>query len=145
MIDNTSEKIAEIAEKHNLKLLAYFGSYMTEFYNEESDIDIAYLAEEPLSIDEKMVLLRELIIVHRKSEIDLVDLQTADPLLRYEIATSGRPFYEKEDGLFERLSLFYIKRTYELKPVIRERMKTIRREIQELITDGKEGRNLRET
>ncbi|NLA57566.1 MAG: nucleotidyltransferase domain-containing protein [Firmicutes bacterium] len=145
MTSSASDQITDIAEKYNLRLLVYFGSYMTESYSEESDIDIAYLAEKPLNTAEKLGLLRELIVTHRKSEVDLVDLQTADPLLRYEIATSGRPFYEREKGLFEQLSLFYIKQIYELKPVIRERIKTIRREIQELITDGDQGHHLRET
>lgn len=128
-------KIQEIAHKYGLKLLVYFGSYGTEFYGDDSDIDIAYLAEDPLSIHEKMNLLRDLIIVHRKSEIDLVDLQTAEPVLRYVIATKGRTVFEQEEGLFERYALYYVKRMYELRPIIEEDMRHLMKEIRELNMD----------
>ena len=99
----------EIAEKYNIELLVYYGSYGTEFYNNESDIDIAFLSAEQLSIQEKLELLEDLIHYHKKSEIELVDLRTADPVLKHEIAVNGRVLYEKEENLFERYRLFYIK------------------------------------
>jgi len=113
----------------------YFGSYQTEFYNSESDIDIAYLSARILSPDEKMQLLEDLIKFHRKSEIDLVDLIKAEPVLRYEIAVNGRVFYEREQGLFERYRLFYIKRFYELRPVIEEEVRKIGESIKEVLRD----------
>ncbi|NLV92611.1 MAG: nucleotidyltransferase domain-containing protein [Firmicutes bacterium] len=42
------ESIENIVDAYRLKLLAYFGSYGTEDYRPESDIDLAYLTEEPL-------------------------------------------------------------------------------------------------
>jgi predicted nucleotidyltransferase len=98
--------------------MVYFGGYQTEYYNRKSDIDIAFLAAEPLTVSERMSLLEKLIIFHRKSEIDLLDLITAESILKYEIARTGRVFYESEDRLFERYGLYYIKKFYELKPVI---------------------------
>jgi len=61
------ERLNEIAEKYNIELLVYFGSYGTEFYNNESDIDIAFLSAEHLSIQEKLELLEDLIHYHKKS------------------------------------------------------------------------------
>lgn len=89
-----------------------------------------------LDSEKRCSLLEDLILYHKKSEIDLVDLKTAEPVLRYEIAKDGRVLYEKEEGLFERYRLFYIKRYYELKPVIEEGMKNVGKKIMEMIGDS---------
>lgn len=130
------QNINGIAEEYSLKLLIYFGSYGTSLYNNDSDIDIAFLSVDSLSESEKIKLLEDLIKIHRKSEIDLVDLRTAEPILRYEIAVNGRVLYEKEEYLFERYRLFYIKRFYELKPVIEEELKNISMAIREVLEDA---------
>jgi len=131
-----NEVLHTIVEKYNMKMLVYFGSYQTEYYNKDSDIDIAFLTARPIALDDQISLLEDIIHFHRKSEIDLVDLRKADPVLRYEVALNGRVLYEKEEGLFERYGLFYIKRFYELKPIIEEDMKRIGREIEEVLKDA---------
>lgn len=128
-----SKSIKQIAENFEVEFLVYFGSFQTEYYNSDSDIDIAFLTARPLSIEAKTHLLEELILFHRKSEVDLVDLRTADPLLRYEVARSDRVLYERETGLFERYRLFYIKQSYELKPVFEAELKKIGEYIREVI------------
>lgn len=130
------KSIDEIACSYKIDFLVYFGSYQTKYYNSESDIDIAFLSSELLDNDKRVNLLEELILYHRKSEIDLVDLRTAEPVLRYEIAKNGRVLYEKEEGLFEKYSLFYIKRYYELRPLIAEEIKNIGKKIMEMIYDN---------
>ena len=130
--------ITEIANKYDIDVLAYFGSYQTEYYNKESDIDVGFLSSRTLSTDELCSLLEELIIFHRKSEIDLVDLRTADPILRYEVALNGRVLYEREKGLFEKYSLYYIKRHYELKHVMEDRVKRIGKAIEEVLEDARQ-------
>jgi predicted nucleotidyltransferase len=126
----------EIVEKYNIELLVYFGSYGTKFYNSESDIDIAFLSASYLSIQEKLELLEDLIHYHKKSEIDLVDLRTADPVLRYEIAVNGRVLFEKEENLFERYSLFYIKSIYEHKSVLEDKMRKIAISVEEVLNNA---------
>lgn len=128
--------VRELAARFNLKLLVYFGSFLTANFRPHSDIDIAFLADRPLSSMEKWDLCKELIIFHRKSEIDLVDLQTAEPILRYVVANEGKLLFEREEGLFDRYALFYIKRFYELRPLIREQMRRTVAEIKELELDG---------
>jgi predicted nucleotidyltransferase len=125
-----------ITEKYNIQFLVYFGSFQTPYYNRDSDIDIGFLTLRPLDANDRMNLLEELIKFHRKSEIDLVDLIKAEPILKYEIARTGRVFYEKETGLFERYSLYYIKKFYELKPAIEAEMKMIGDSIKELLENG---------
>lgn len=128
--------ITAIAHRYNLKLLVYFGSYLTEWYLKDSDIDLAFLADQPLTSLEKMELHKELIIAHRKSDIDLVDLQTAETVLRYAVATDGKVLFEREEGMFERYALFYTKQFYEMRPYIQEEMRQLAKEIRELDIDG---------
>lgn len=97
--------ITAIAHRYNLKLLVYFGSYLTEWYLKDSDID-------------------------------LVDLQTAETVLRYAVATDGKVLFEREEGMFERYALFYIKQFYEMRPYIQEEMRQLAKEIRELDIDG---------
>ncbi|MGE5633323.1 MAG: type VII toxin-antitoxin system MntA family adenylyltransferase antitoxin [Caulobacteraceae bacterium] len=130
---NYGKTIEEIADLYNVDLFVYFGSFKTEYYNSESDIDIAFLSPEQLTAETKLQLLEELIKYHRKSEIDLVDLRTADPLLRYEIARNGKILYERHDGLFDRYSLYYFKRFYELKPVFEQEMEKLKADIKEVL------------
>lgn len=128
--------IDTIAKKYGINMFIYFGSFQTEYFNPESDIDIAFLPSHPLESSEKNKLLEELIIYHRKSEIDLVDLQKADSVLKYEIATNGRALYEEKPGLFDRYTSFYIKQYYELKPVIQSEMKQIQNTIREVLQNA---------
>jgi predicted nucleotidyltransferase len=136
MTQPLTEPIEMIAQKFGIEFLIYFGSYQTAYYRRESDIDIAFLAKTPLLVEQKLQLLEKLILFHRKSEIDLVDLRTAEPLLRYEVAAKGRVLYEKEPELFERYRLFYIKQSYELKPVFEAEFQKIRASIREVIGYG---------
>ncbi len=86
-----------------------------------------------MTIETKVSLMDDLIKYHRKSEIDLLDLRKAEPVLRYEIALNGRVFYEKHAGLFDKYSLFYIKRFYELKPLIEAELRALTQDIKEVL------------
>ncbi len=130
---NYKNTIEDIAKEYNVAFFAYFGSYQTEYYHKESDIDIAFLPEKNMTIETKVSLMDDLIKYHRKSEIDLLDLRKAEPVLRYEIALNGRVFYEKHAGLFDKYSLFYIKRFYELKPLIEAELRALTQDIKEVL------------
>ena len=57
-----------------------------------SDVDIAVLLEAPPSLDERIELLSRLQEVLQVEEIDLVVLNEANAILRFE-ATSGQPLF----------------------------------------------------
>lgn len=127
--------IESIAAEYKIDMFVYFGSYGTRFFHSESDIDIAFLSSEDMDYKKKMLMLEDLIKYHRKSEIDLVDLKTADPLLRYEVACNGKVFYERQEELFNKYSLFYIKNYYELRPVIKQQLENIAAEIRDVLNN----------
>ncbi len=111
------EKLRGIITKYNITLLVYFGSYARkeDFNPLTSDIDMAYISDDNLSSSQVYGLLTDLIILHRKSEMDLVNLKTASGLLKYEIANDGIILYEKEIGYFANLQPYLYKSYYETK------------------------------
>jgi len=78
-----------------------FGSYQTEKFKKDSDIDLAVIADNlNLLESKKRQLLSELSSLFNHRDIDLITLNHADALLKYMIATEGKLIYEKDKGLF---------------------------------------------
>lgn len=73
-------------------LIILYGSQATGKTRKGSDTDIAVLEDHPLTLKEKTKLTQELAEELKRSddEIDLVDLQTAPPLLQFQVAKTGR-------------------------------------------------------
>jgi predicted nucleotidyltransferase len=91
-------EILDIVEKYNISLLVTFGSFNTERFTEESDIDVAYISKTSLDSEQEMQLLCDLILYFQRDKIDLVNLSKAVPLLMYEIACNSQVLYEEDDS-----------------------------------------------
>ena len=114
-INTDNDKLQQIVEKYHLKLLVYYGSYarQEDYDPSRSDIDIAFISEQQLNSQQLFDLMSDLILLHRKSNIDLVNLQTASGLLKEAVANDGRVLYEKEEGYFQALCPYLYKCYYE--------------------------------
>lgn len=110
-----TDKLQQVVEKYHLKLLVYYGSYarQEDYDPSRSDIDIAFISEQQLGSQQLFDLMSDLIMLHRKSNIDLVNLQTASGLLKEAVANDGRVLYEKEAGYFQQLCPYLYKCYYE--------------------------------
>ncbi len=84
---------------NSLKLIILFGSQATGTAGEKSDTDIAVLGDRPLTLDERSRLEEEYAVHFSVSaeRIDLTDLSIAPPLLRYQVAQSGKLLHGTED------------------------------------------------
>lgn len=74
------------------RLIIAFGSQVTGHANAESDFDFAVLDTKPLTLEQKFELfdyLEEKFKIN-SDKIDIVDLNTASPLLAYEVAQKGK-------------------------------------------------------
>ncbi|MFA6808487.1 MAG: nucleotidyltransferase domain-containing protein [Eubacteriales bacterium] len=91
-------ELTDIINKYNLYLLVTFGSYNTEKFHKESDIDVAYLAKEVLSTQQEYELLHDIVLYFKRDKIDLVNLSKAVPLLLYEIACNSQVLYEENNS-----------------------------------------------
>ncbi|MDD2621293.1 MAG: nucleotidyltransferase domain-containing protein [Syntrophomonadaceae bacterium] len=109
------DKLQQIVERYHLRLLVYYGSFARqEDYNSaSSDIDIAFISNEQLNSQQLFDFMSDLILLHRKSDIDLVNLQTASGLLKEAVANDGRVLYEQEAGYFQTLCPYLYKCYYE--------------------------------
>lgn len=89
----------QLAKKYGLLLVVKFGSRAKGNHRSNSDIDIAYLAEPSLSLEDETKLSTDLAEILR-GKIDLADIRQASPLLRYHIFRYGQSIYERQTGLF---------------------------------------------
>jgi len=97
-------ELDEIIKKYNLKLLLTFGSYGTERFRPDSDIDVAYESDMKISVDMEIQLLSDLILYFKRDKIDLVNLKRVNPLLLYEVACNSKVLFD-ENGRFLKFKL----------------------------------------
>ena len=74
-----------------------FGSAKEGMRRAGGDVDIGVLVEPPFTLDEQLKLLGRLQNILQIEELDLVILNEANPILRFE-ALSGRRLFCRDDG-----------------------------------------------
>ncbi len=95
------DKIRELCKKHGIMVFILFGSYAANRFDSESDVDVAILVKNPVSIlKSRTRILKKLSDLFGYKDIDLVLLNHADPLLKFNIAREGKLIYEETKGLF---------------------------------------------
>jgi len=99
------EKILEIIEELNIKknteMAILFGSQARGDYKNSSDVDIALLMEEEFLKNKNILDFRSKLISVFSSEIkkdcDIILINQAPPLLKYQIVKYGRKIYMDQD------------------------------------------------
>ena len=101
----TQSRVTDFCERNHISLFIIFGSYAKAQVRTHSDIDIALALEEPKSDGDKLHLIFELEGIFQK-QVDLVILKpTTDPLLRFEVFSTGKPLFMSNSQLFEESKL----------------------------------------
>jgi predicted nucleotidyltransferase len=115
LIEIDKRKLNHMVEKYRLRLLVYYGSYarQTDYDHSRSDIDIAFISDDRLGSRQLFDLTSDLILLHRKSDVHLADLQTASGLVKEAVANDGRVLYEESEGFFTSLCPYLYKSCYE--------------------------------
>jgi len=104
-----------------------FGSYANGRQHQDSDLDIAiYLNDkaqkhnsEFCSNDNQAKIISELVQITHINDIDLIILNTAPALLKYQIVTSGQRIFCKDDILRKRFELMTIKLYFDNLPLLK--------------------------
>jgi predicted nucleotidyltransferase len=81
-----------------------FGSRARGEAGPRSDVDVAVLLERRLDLREELRLRAEVVDELRRDDVDLVVLNQAPPLLRYEVVAAGRRLFARDEetaDLFE--------------------------------------------
>lgn len=91
-------KIEELAKKRKTRFIVLFGSQATKTFRKDSDFDIAVFMDGFNDLDaynDVLFSLEEILKIPAE-KIDLTNLKTADPLLRYEITSKGKLLFGDE-------------------------------------------------
>jgi predicted nucleotidyltransferase len=100
------------SEKYDIQLIYIFGSYAKGKNNKNSDLDIAVLLKKDYNPLDKLSLIGDFIDTFKRDDIDLVILNTANPVLEHQVIKHGKLVYMKDED---------IKITYEVR-VLKEYM-----------------------
>jgi predicted nucleotidyltransferase len=119
-------ELADLVDKYQLDLILMFGSRVTGNVHPDSDIDIAIYGGQIFSEAEKVQLTYELCSIFRTDDIDLVDLRTAPPLLKYEVFKNYKALFQRDPMLLYRLELANIHEMKELDAIYRIRRERLR-------------------
>jgi predicted nucleotidyltransferase len=96
-IAEIKERLTPLFEDEGLQLVLLFGSALTRNMHKRSDVDLAFLYDKPVDV---ITLTNRVIRLLHRDTVDVVDLRSANPLLRFSVAQKGRPLYEKSPGVF---------------------------------------------
>jgi len=90
------------------KLIILFGSYAKNNQNENSDLDLAFLSNKKITNWQRWELAQDL-AKELNIDVDLVDLDLADDVLRMQIVSTGEILLNKNmDSFLDRCYFNYI-------------------------------------
>ena len=98
---NKDQLIQVINAKLDTEFIILFGSFAKGNAHDDSDIDLAYFSNTPLSSYDRFLLAGELATIAGR-EVDLIDLKQADTVLTIQIFSEGLPIYIKNDNEYTR-------------------------------------------
>ena len=91
----TLSLVQDFCEKNRNILIAYlFGSYADGTAHQRSDLDLAFLFNEPVDLRTEIALQVKLSEVTGIEAIDLLNLNKAPLYLQFKVITTGRLIYE---------------------------------------------------
>lgn len=114
----------EYARQAGIRFIVLFGSHADKTFNKESDFDIAvYLInDKPIfeNFKEYYAMLEKLgnLLMIEQENIDLIDLRSANILLRYEITSKGKLLYGDKEQ-YEELKAFAYRDYIDASPLFR--------------------------
>lgn len=103
MLSNEIQRklIKKIKQEVSPFFIILFGSFAKGTTHAESDIDLAYFSDKPLSSYERFRLTSELAVVAGR-EVDFVDIKQIDTVFTMQIFEQGIPIYIQDENEFHR-------------------------------------------
>lgn len=129
LTQNQQSETAAIAGRYGIALFVLFGSQALGRAHAKSDIDIAYQSRKPLSLDDEARLILALSSVFHTEKIDIVNISSAPPLLRYAIFKDGIPLFEGEQSVFASQTAYAFKQYLEAKPLFLNQIRYLKQKL----------------
>lgn len=83
-------------KEKNILTVYLFGSYGTEDQTELSDIDIAILFADTVSMLEELGIAAEIDFILKQGQIDLLNLNKASVILQHRVISTGEKIFERD-------------------------------------------------
>jgi predicted nucleotidyltransferase len=103
--------VARLTEDGRVLAVYVFGSRARGEEGPLSDVDLGVLLSESVDLSEELRLRAAVVEELRSDAVDLVVLNHAPPMVRYEVVTTGRPLFARDssqlDAFEERVALEY--------------------------------------
>lgn len=128
-------QLQSIAEQYDLRLIVLFGSQVRERTHTGSDADVAIWTERSLSAEERLELWGTLTRLFQ-AEVDLTTLNRAEPLLLYQVASTGRLLYESEEWAWENLKSYGYRQYWDSAKFFKDMSRYISRRAEEMHRAG---------
>jgi predicted nucleotidyltransferase len=122
------KRLSPLFKDEGLQFIVLFGSLASGRIHKESDIDLAFLFDEPTDI---LALTNRVIRLLHADKIDVVDLRRASPLLCFAAARQGKLLHERSPGLFNSFYSLAFRRYVDTKKLRDARGNTIKHFLQE--------------
>jgi predicted nucleotidyltransferase len=122
--EEIEEKLAPLFKDKELQLALVFGSTVSgRFRKKQSDIDLAFLFDRPVDI---LAFTNQVIRLLHFDDVDVVDLQRANPLLKFSLVKNGKLLYERSPSLFNEFISLAFRRYVDTKKLRDAQAKVIR-------------------
>lgn len=109
LLEKLDEFLVQVNLQYPIEFAYLFGSFATEKNNNESDIDIAIMFQEKYESKKEVIIKGNIIDMGTKyfqRKLDVITLNSATPLLKYEVVKNGILLIESERRAeFESLAL----------------------------------------
>lgn len=128
-------QLQPIAEQYDLRVIVLFGSQVKGRTHPGSDTDVAIWMEQPLSAEERLALWSALTKLF-EAEVDLTVLNRAEPLLLYQVASTGTLLYEAQDLAWENLKSYSYRRYWDSTKLFGDMARYVSRRAEEMRRAG---------
>jgi predicted nucleotidyltransferase len=122
---------AVLANHPGMRLGVLFGSAAADRRRPESDVDVAVLVLDVAFSPIAEAALQLALARVAAADVDLIRIETAPTLLRWQIATKGRPVFEASPGEFARFQARAAAEYLEYAPALSHYGEIFRRRISE--------------
>ena len=127
----TSEQLQPVAQKFGVRLIVLFGSAARGKIHEESDVDIAVLAERPLTFNQRLKLWSALSPLF-SVDVDLAVLNHAAPLLKFQVARDGKILFQQHPSVWDNWKSYAFRQYWDTKKFRDDLRKYVSRAAEEM-------------